>query len=98
MPFFNELKDLVWYPSIGEKFWKTHRRSGHWHEETDIHTGTKSVHYDEHDPHESSKSLFLHLATNKWVQLSALALLADVGLNEGKGTKKLIRKAKKFLK
>lgn len=97
MPFFNELKDSTWHPSIGEKFWKLHRRSGHWHEETDPSTGETAVHYDEYDPHESPKSLFFHLITNKWVQLGALALATDLGLNNGRGTKKLIRTAKKFL-
>ena len=97
MPFFNELKDSVSYPSIGEKFWKLHRRSGHWHEETDVSTGEKAMHYDEHDPHESPKSLFLHLITNKWIQLGALVVLADLGINDGRGTKKVIRTIKKFV-
>jgi len=32
----------------------------------------------------------------KWVQLGALAVLADYGFNDGRGTKKVIRTAKKF--
>ena len=87
-----------WYQSMGEKFWKTHRRNAHWHEETDILTGQRSVHYDKYDPHESLPSLILHLATNKWIQLAVVAVAGDAIFNKGKGRQAVIRKAKLLLR
>jgi len=98
MNFFHNGNVNGWYDSIGENPFKIHRRSGNLHEETDIFTGEKSTHYDEDDPHESPKSLLLHLVKNKGVQLGILALVADQILNDGKVRKQGIRKIKKILK
>lgn len=53
--------DPSWTRSIGEKLDKIHFRRGHEHAECDPQTGFCTIHYDEHDPHESFSSLFNHL-------------------------------------
>ena len=56
--------DPAWARSLGEKLGKIHFRRGHDHAECDPKTGRCNVHYDEHDPHESTSSLIKHMAEN----------------------------------
>lgn len=57
----NFQNDPSWILSIGEKLDKVHFRQGHLHAECDSQTGFCTIHYDEHDPHESLSSLINHL-------------------------------------
>ena len=97
MGFFHYGNVNGWYNSLGEDPFKLHKRSGHLHEETGIFTGEKLIHYDEDDPHESPKSLALHLVKNRTVQFSILALAIDQIFNDGKGRKETIKTIKKIL-
>ena len=88
--------DPAWTSSLGEKLGMIHFRNGHWHAECDPATGLCTIHYDEHDPHESPTSLAKHMSESKLgagvLLVGAIAVLDHI-FNDGK----LRKKAKKFL-
>ena len=71
-----------WKPSFGEDLGKVHFRNGHYHAVCDPATSLCTVHYDEHDPHESFMSLLKHMWGST---LGKVVLLGIVAIGVGAG-------------
>lgn len=68
--------DPDWKPSLGEALGKVHFRNGHYHAVCDPATEWCTVHYDEHDPHESVSSLLSHM----WDSGLGKVVLGGIGI------------------